>query len=317
MSIEILIYCLLAVLAFVAAFQLGRKTCTHSNRDVVQNSRVVGSRVRSSKDLSLECDLLVLENHCLHDAINYFRRHAQSKPAFDRLLSLYQVERRFPDLSHFRFGPNMFDSINLDWIIFINPTTGQLVGHGITTRFAWDQELDSLPGGWQDVVRASYIHSHVEQSQPNTLVGLFIFVEDQFRQQGWANNVIEEMRTLAKRNAIQALIIPLRPPLRYKKDYAAMPMAEFAALKRDDGLPLDHWIRLHTRLGAKILCASEKSHRHAMSVQDFHAQFSPVPLTENGDMLVERNGEWYKIYVNLEHDIVLINQGCVWVRHAL
>ena len=317
MFIEILAYCLLAGIALLAAFQLGRKSCTSSEGDVAKNSRVTRSKVRSSKDPSLECELVVLENHCLRDALQYFRRNAESRPAFDRLLSLYQVERRFPDLSHFRLGPNMFDSINLDWIIFINPTTGELVGHGITTRFAWDQDIASLPGGWQGVVRASYIHSHVEQRQPNTLVGLFIFVEDQFRQQGWANNVIEEMRALAKRNAIQALIIPLRPPLRYKKEYAAMPMAEFAALKRDDGLPLDHWIRLHTRLGARILCASEKSHQHAMSVQDFHVQFSPIPLPESGDMLVERNGEWYKIHVDLERDFVLINQGCVWVRHVL
>jgi len=172
-----------------------------------------------------------------------------------------------------------------------------------------------LPGGWQGVVRASYLHSHVEHKKPDTLIGLFIFVEDGFRQQGWANNVILEMRSIAQEKGLRALIIPLRPPQRYKKEYASMPMAEFAALNREDGHPVDHWIRLHTRLGASILQASEKSHQHAMPLQDFHDQFSQVELPDSGEALIERNGEWYKVYVDRERDFVLINQGCVWVRH--
>lgn len=276
------------------------------------------SRVKSSKDQNLEQDLIILKNHTLAEALRFFNRHLQEIPALQRLLQLYQLRRKFPDLSQFRLGPNMFDQIILDWIIIYDAGTGNLVGHGITTSFAWDQKEETLPSGWQAVVRASYLHSEIEQQEVNTLVGLFIFVEDGYRQQGWANNVILEMRNLAQEKGLQALVIPLRPPLRYKKDYATMPMTEFAELKRPDGLPQDHWIRLHTRLGASILRASEKSHQHVLPLQDFQQHFSCAELPpDTGETLVERNGEWYKVYVDQQRDFVLINQGCVWVQHQL
>ncbi len=315
MVTQLFFFAVAIVVIAVAAFQLGKKALVRPKHRASSDKRITTSRIRSSKDPSLECDLIILENHGLDEALEYFNRQAAHHPALHRLVELYQVERRFPDLSHFRLGPNMFDKITLDWIICFEPTSHQLVGHGITTRIAWDQNKEHLPSGWQGVVRTSYLQTHVEHADKDTLVGLFIFIEDQFRQQGWANNVIEEMRSLAKQQNLRALIIPLRPPLRYKKEYAAMPMVDFAGLRRDDGHPQDHWIRLHTRLGAKVLCASEKSHQHAMSVQDFHSQFSATPLTHSGDVLIERNGEWYKIYADLEHDFVLINQGCVWVQH--
>ncbi len=315
MPINFLSFVIVMVSVAFAAYQFGKRSSFQTKQIPQRDKSVSISSILSSKDSSLKREVIILRNHELGDALHYFNKYVGTIPALRRLLDLYQVERNFPDLSYFRLGPNMFDKIILDWIIIYDAETDQLVGHGITTRFAWDQNNAMLPCGWQGVVRTSYVHSHIEHRKQDTLVGLFIFIEDQFRQQGWANNVIEEMRTLAQQEALSALIIPLRPPLRYKKEYAAMPMDEFAQLKRDDGLPLDHWVRLHTRLGAKILSASEKSHRHVLNLQDFHDHFSSAPLPHSGDVLIERKGEWYNVYVDLERDFVLINQGCVWARH--
>jgi len=317
MSTQFLIFAVAAIIVAVTAYRLGKMSRDWRKQSISNDAEIQMSTVCSSKDSSLERDLILLKNYSLDDALGYFNQHVKTITALQRLLDLYQVERTFPDLSHFRLGPNMFDKIVLDWIIIHDSQNSRLVAHGITTKIAWDQDKETLSGGWQGVVRSSYLHSHIEQKKPDTLVGLFIFVEDDFRQQGWANDVILEMRSLAQEKGLRALIIPLRPPLCYKKEYASMPMAEFAGLKREDGYPLDHWVRLHIRLGARILKASETSHQHVMALQDFYDQFSQDVLPDSGDVLIERNGEWYNVFVDRKRDFVLINQGCVWVQHEL
>jgi len=273
-------------------------------------------------DTTSLANVVVLENHSLEDFIAYLEKRSRWTPALDRLLEVYKVKRKFPDMGDFRLGPNKFDQILLDWIIFIDSAsdtaTGELIGHGVTTRINWDQSLDNLPNGWQGAVRASYQNLQVGSTEPNTLVGLFIRIEDNFRQHGWAGNVIEQMKSVGRAAKISSLIIPLRPPSRYQKEYAAMPLAEFAALKRDDGQPRDHWVRLHVRLGAKIIGVCGASHQHAFPLKDFYQQIPSPPITQSGYALVQqRDGEWYNVYVDLEREFVLINQGCVWVQHPL
>lgn len=313
----IFLFTVVTIILIVVAYRMGKKSSLCRKRISSQDKNLRTTIIRSHKDSSLQCIVVILEKYTLDDALDYFKKRSRKNQAFDRLRELYDLERSFPDLSVFRLGPNMFNKITLDWIICYLPDTKVLVGHGITTRIAWDQDKEHLPDGWQGAVRTSYLNSSIERKQSNTLVGLFIFIEKGFRKQGWADNIIEEMRNLSQLSGLQSLIIPLRPPLRYQKQYAAMPMSEFALLKREDGLPEDHWIRLHVRSGASILGVSETSHRHAMSLQDFYEQFSHSPVTHSGDTMIEKNGEWFKIYVGLEHDVVLINQGCVWVQHTL
>jgi len=271
---------------------------------------------------TLKARVIVLENYDLDSLVCYLEENCRHYPAFRRLLDMYRVKRSFPDMSHFRLGPNMFEKIFLNWIIFVGTDTpagaGELIGHGVTTGISWGQEQKTLPDGWQGAVRQSYQDINLDRKPANTHVGLFILIEESSRKHGWAGNVILEMKAVAKKNGITALIIPLRPPSRYKKEYAAMPMSEFASLKREDGQPMDHWIRLHVRLGAKIIGVSNTSHQHAFSLKDFYGQVPVEPVTKSGYTLVQhKDGGWYNVYVDLEREFVLINQGCVWVQHPV
>jgi hypothetical protein len=271
----------------------------------------------------LVADVVVLENYDLAGFIEYLEKHKNTAPAMERLLDMYKIQRHFPDLSNFRLGPNMFDQILLNWIIFLDSggagaSKGDLIGHGVAAQIYWDGTAENLPDGWQGSVRVSYQNEQVDHKEPNSLVGLFIFVEENYRKHGWAHNIIEEMKRVGERNRLPQLIIPLRPPSRYKKEYASMPMSEFAALKREDGQPLDHWVRLHVRLGAKVLGVSNTSHQHAFPLKDFHQQFPAPVIKQSGYTLVQqRDGGWYNVYADLERDFVLVNQGCVWVQHPL
>ncbi len=237
--------------------------------------------------------------------------------AFRTLLSMYKIERIFPDLSHFRLGPNMFENIPLQVIVIVNnnsSNSSELIAHGIMTDIFWNQSYSGLPDGWQGAVRKSYENT-IQKSNKNTLVGLFVRVEKKFQQHGWAEKIICIMKELVRKDGYKSLIIPLRLPKRYELPYAKMPYAKFIALKRKDGQYLDYWLRLHTRLGGDVIGVSPNSHQHAMNLTDFKMQFNTKKIIFNGYYLSERQGLWYMVYVDKKRNLALINQECAWIRH--
>ncbi len=261
---------------------------------------------------------LVFQRLDLETFLGQMESNKADTPAFGEILHLYRFERKFPDLSNFRLGPNMFDKIPLDWILLIDASSGEgksrLLAHGVATRVSWSGDATGLPSGWQGAVRKSYLDSVVERVTCNTLVGLFINVEPQFRERGLAAVVVDAMKTIRSDQALAHFVIPLRLPQHYKRENAELSMAQFSALRREDGRPVDHWLRLHLQLGAQIVTTSEISHQHAMNGRDFAEQFGSR-FESTGYHLVEKNGEWFRAYVDVDRDFVLVNQGCVWVQY--
>ena len=266
----------------------------------------------------LSCDL---ENFTLDEFVRHLECNRNRVGAFDKLLQMYRIARRFPDMSNFRLGPNMFERIPLDWLILAHgstaPRRSELVAHAIASRIDWNGEPMSLPRGWQRTVRYCYENVAQHKRPANTLVGLFINVEQEFRRHGWAARVIEGMKDLARRRSLTSIVIPLRLPTRYERHNAAMPFEEFAFLKRDDGEYRDHWLRLHVRLGARVIGHCNTSHQHAMNLDDFYQQFELDGGVASGCRVARRHDEWYEVYINVECDYVVINQGCVWVEYAI
>ena len=53
-----------------------------------------------------------------------------------------------------------------------------------------------------------------------------------------------------------------------------------------------------------------------MNINDYCKYFPDVELDESEYHLVTINNELYNSYVDLKHNIAVINQGCVWVQHC-
>lgn len=278
-----------------------------------------GIRIAPTSDA--QARIVTLEQQTLEQALAAFESNERRLGAFGTLSKMYGVTRRFPDMSDFRLGPNPFERIPLDWIIFTSGTDplrhAELLAHGLTLRCAWNGDPRTLPRGWQGAVRACFEQRAMPGVAANTLVGLFIKVEDDVQQQGWARQVAQAMRVLALRAGLKRLIIPLRLPTRYRREFAELPFQEFALRRREDGQYADHWLRLHVRLGATVIGQCATSHQHAMHVEDFYTQFETEPCTRSGYVVVQRKGEWYQAHVDLDRECAVVNEGCVWVQHPL
>ena len=156
---------------------------------------------------------LIIENHTMCDFVKYMDKNRNEIP--EQLIHMYKQKRKFPDMRDFRLGPHMINKIPLDWIIFRE--NKNLIGHGMMTCIFWDGDINTIPDGWQGTVCRSYENSVVEKKEYNTLAGMFIRIEPDYRKQGGAGVIINEMKALGKKRGLSSLIIPLRLPQRYQK----------------------------------------------------------------------------------------------------
>jgi hypothetical protein len=69
--------------------------------------------------------------------------------------------------------------------------------------------------------------------------------------------VIRAMGTLARRHGLRELVAPVRPTLKHR--YPLVPMDDYVRWPREDDAPLDPWLRVHVRLGARILRVAPRS----------------------------------------------------------
>lgn len=202
-----------------------------------------------------------------------------------------------------------------------------LAGGGITTQIRWDSDPDTLPRGWQGAVRQSFLDRQAACRTPNTLVGLLAFTTRRFRGRGLAAEVLSKMCGIAQSRGYRHLIVPALPPTQFRKEYVRASVEEIAGLRRDDGESLDYWIRLHEKLGAKIIGHCSRSHRFAFTLDDFAENVSSDPIGFSGEHLVrldrdetlgpDRKDMWQPVYADIERSIVLFDWKCVWVRYDL
>lgn len=261
---------------------------------------------------------IILKVQSLNDLCMQLENTLIYRTAFKTLFSLYNIKRNFPDMRDFRLGPNMFENIPLYLVVLINKDSinenDQLIAHGIMTDVSWNKKSYDLPEGWQGAVRRSY-EDIANNATKNTLVGLYVRVENEFKRKGWSEKIINAMKIFANENNYNSLIIPLRLPQRFTLQYAKMPYKKFIALKKN-GQFVDHWLRLHTRLGGIILDVCLTSHQHAMNLNDFVIQFNSRKIRYSGYYLSEKEGLWYNVYVDKKRKFALINQECTWIQHT-
>jgi hypothetical protein len=222
-----------------------------------------------------------------------------------------------------------FDQCIIDRFFYLNRDAGQerLAGGGVTTRIHWDGEPQTLPAGWEGTIKCSYRDSMSADRRVNTLVGLLAFTTARFRRQNASGAVLNAMCKSGQEEGLRYTIIPALPPLQFTREYAGISMKELAALKREDGQPLDHWVRVHVKKGADVIGYCDQSHSFALSLSDFRKHISSAPITTSGYHVVEtdrdvvlrlsRERGWQRVYADLERETVSFDWGCVWVRYDL
>lgn len=183
------------------------------------------------------------------------------------------------------------------------------VGHAIPLY--WDGTIEGLPDGWGAAL-AQGVHDFKRRRRANCASALSIVVHPEHRRKGLSRQVLEAMRANVKTLGLGGLLAPVRPSL--KQDYPHTPMEQYISWRQPDGSPFDPWVRVHWRLGAKILTPAPESMYIVGSVSEW-AEWTGLDFPQSGNYVVP--GALRPVKIDVDRDYGLYIEPNVWLHHAL
>jgi hypothetical protein len=201
-----------------------------------------------------------------------------------------------------------------DWPQFqfvLLDAAGEIVATNNAMPLAWDGTDDGLPTGWEDQVIRSV--ADFEASRPlNTQGAMQVVVRQGLRGGGFAGTMLGAMRAAARAAGYGAVIACVRPTS--KDQYPLTPIERYALWTRDDGLPFDPWIRLHARLGGRVVRASPESMTLRGSVAEWE-RWTGLSFPETGPYVIPLATQ--PIVIDRERDEGIYHDQNVWMVHDL
>jgi hypothetical protein len=190
---------------------------------------------------------------------------------------------------------------------------GRLVAKGYSVPFSWDEDpAVTLPDdGWDGVILNAALDRMA--GRPGNLVSaLEISIRNDLRGTGLSRFMLNAMRENAGKLGFPSLVAPVRPNEKHLRP--TMSIAEYAALRRADGLPVDAWLRTHVRAGATIVGVSARAMMMADTVARWR-EWTGLPFDTTGTVTVPE--ALTPVYCDLEQDYAAYCEPCIWVHHQL
>jgi GNAT superfamily N-acetyltransferase len=134
-----------------------------------------------------------------------------------------------------------------EFVLVAQENAGEVVAcaHSIPFVLGDDALLDN---GWHFVVRNGLLAS-IRGQQPDALSAVEIAVRPDRQGTGVSQQMLAAMRDNAARRGFDELVAPVPP--NGKADIRE-PMSRYAYRVREDGSPVDPWLRVHVRAGGRI-----------------------------------------------------------------
>ena len=188
---------------------------------------------------------------------------------------------------------------------------GRVVAGGYTIPFVWNGRAASLPMG-VDGVLIRGVRDRRRHRRPNALSALLAVVDPRLQGRGLSSEVIRGMGELARRHGMRALVAPVRPTLKHR--YPLTPMARYVRWRRPDSAPFDPWLRVHWRLGARVLGVAARSMVVEGRVKDWEA-WTQMRFPASGDYVVP--GALTTVRIDRARDRGRYVEPNVWMLHPL
>lgn len=184
---------------------------------------------------------------------------------------------------------------------------GQLVAKAHSIPFHLDGP-DLPEDGWDGAIRRG-LHALITGKTPNTVSALEIAVRSDLQGQGISAQVLTALRENARRLGFAHLLAPVRP--NGQKDPQET-MQTYALRTREDGLPVDPWLRVHVRAGGTIEAIAQRSMVVTGTLSEWRT-WTDQPFDTTGPVHLPR--ALAPVHCDVERDIATYVEPNVWVSH--
>ncbi len=189
----------------------------------------------------------------------------------------------------------------------------RMVARALSVPFTWEGDPDaSLPvDGWDGVIRRAALDRQRGQ-RGNMVSALEITVRPGLQGRGLAGVMLNAMRRNAAKLGFDNLVAPVRPTGKHR--HPQMPIAEYAAWSRADGLPHDPWLRVHVRAGGRIVGVCHRAMVIPGTLAEWRS-WTGLPFNASGPVVVPQ--ALVPVHCDVVHDHAVYVEPAVWVSHRL
>jgi GNAT superfamily N-acetyltransferase len=170
----------------------------------------------------------------------------------------------------------------------------------------------ALPDGGLDRVTIWAFDDKLEGRTPDIASAVEIAIGRGHQGAGLSHRMVAALRDAARAAGLTRLVAPVRPNAKHLHPH--LPMAQYITMVRDDGLPVDPWLRVHVRAGGRIIAVAPASMVMVGSLAEWRS-WTGLPFDRTGDVIVPE--ALVPVHCDTEHDHAVYVEPNVWVSHDL
>ncbi len=195
-----------------------------------------------------------------------------------------------------------------DFVLLAQDDAGEVVACAYSVPFVL--EGGPLPdNGWDFVIRNALLAS-LRGQQADAISAVEIAVRPDRQGTGLSHEMLAALRDNAARHGFAELVAPVRPN---GKADVTEPMSTYAFRVREDGLPVDPWLRVHVRAGGRIEKVAPRSMVIPGTLEEWR-EWTGLPFDQTGPVLVPQ--ALAPVHCDVDHGVATYVEPNVWVVHV-
>jgi hypothetical protein len=197
-----------------------------------------------------------------------------------------------------------------EWqFVLYDPADGTVLAEGHTIPLAWDGTDTGLGPGIDSTIAAAF-DLRAAGGQPTAVSALAAEIPPRHQGRHLSVVLLKAMAGLARDAGLNHLIAPVRPSL--KERYPTIPIERYARWTRPDGSPFDPWVRVHTRLGARIGPVIPRSLHITGTVGEWES-WTHMKFPETGDYVFPAGLD--TVHIDRDNDAGEYWEPNIWIIH--
>jgi len=208
-----------------------------------------------------------------------------------------------------RYWGRLYDEFPDYQFVLYDDERDEVLAEGHTLPCAWDGTPAGLGSGIDHVIRAGF-ELREAGGAANALSALAAEVLPEQRERGLSTVVLTAMVDVAAAAHFEHLVAPVRPS--WKERYPLAPIERYIHWTGRDGRPFDPWIRVHLRLGGRIVAPVPHSMRITGAVAEWES-WTEMEYPESGEYVFPHC--LATLLVDREADSGLYWEPNAWIAH--
>jgi hypothetical protein len=174
----------------------------------------------------------------------------------------------------------------------------------------WDDPVEQLPEEGWDWALTTGLNDLAAGRTPNLLCALQIVVPHRHKGLGISREAVRAMTENGRRQGLFQMVAPVRPSI--KCDYPLTSIDNYVRWTADGGLPFDPWMRVHARLGARIVKPCHRAMRISGTIAEWES-WTGLSFPESGQYIVP--GALVPVEFDIAAERGTYVEPNVWMHH--